>query len=75
MANRDDDLAYGDTPRDRAAPSQGTDRSIVGDTFKFLKNKYQESQHPQPQQNFGYTDQPPSSGGYQGSYDPNSYVS
>jgi phospholipase D1/2 len=67
MSNREDDHAYGDDySKDRGAGSQGADRGIVGDTFKFLKNKYQQSQHSsQSQPNYGYTEQPYSSGGQQ----------
>ena len=67
MSNKQDDLAYGeDYSKDRGSNSQGTDRGIVGDTFKFLKNKYQQSQHSQPaQQSYGYTEQPFTSGGQQ----------
>jgi phospholipase D1/2 len=76
MSNRQDDLAYGeDHSKDRGSGSQGTDRGIVGDTFKFLKNKYQQSQHPQSQQSYGYTEQPGSSGGQQYTPAPGSYVS
>lgn len=65
MSRREDDLAYGDDhTKDRGSNAQGTDRGIVGDTFKFLKNKYQQSQHPQPsQQSYGYTEQQYGSGG------------
>ena len=75
MSNRDDDLAYGDPPRDRGPGQEGADRSLVGDTFSFLKSKYKQSQHPQPEANYGYTEQPPSSGNQQYSYNPTSYVS
>lgn len=67
MSNRQDDPAYGDDySKDRGSGSQGTDRGIVGDTFKFLKNKYQQTQHPQQSQpSYGYTEQPQVSGASQ----------
>lgn len=69
MSSERDDLAYG------ASGSQGTDRGLVGDTFKFLKNKYQQSQHQsQTQPSFGYTEQPSSQGGQQYTPDHAGYV-
>lgn len=67
MSNPQDDLAYGeDYNKDRGSGSQGTERGIVGDTFKFLKTKYQQSQHPQSSQpSYGYTEQPHGSAGQQ----------
>jgi hypothetical protein len=77
MSDGRDDLAYGDDhSKDRGASSQGTDRGIVGDTFKFLKNKYQQSQHPQQSQpSYGYTEQPQGSGAQQYTTGPAGYVS
>lgn len=77
MSRKEDDLAYGDEyGQDRGAGSQGTDRGIVGDTFKFLKNKYQQSQHPQQSQSpYGYTEQPSNPAGQQYTHEPAGYVS
>ncbi len=77
MSRREDDLAYGDDyGKDRGASSQDTDRGIVGDTFKFLKNKYQQTQHPQQSQSpYGYTEQPSNLAGQQHAPGPAGYVS
>lgn len=77
MSRREDDLAYGDDyGKDRGAGSQGNERGIVGDTFKFLKNRYQQSQHPQQSQSpYGYTEQPSNPTGQQYEPAPAGYVS
>jgi hypothetical protein len=77
MANREDALAYGDDyNKERGSSSQGTDRGVVGDTFKFLKNKYQQSQNPgQTQSSYGYTEQPQGPGSQQYQPGQGSYVS
>ena len=76
MSNREDDLAYGDEyGNDRSSNSQGADRGVVGDTFKFLKNKYKQSQQPQQSQpSYGYTEQANSSSGQQYKPDQVGYV-
>ena len=59
MSNKEDALAYGDDySNERGSGPQGTDRGIVGDTFKFLKTKYKQAQQPaQSQSPYGYTEQ------------------
>lgn len=59
MSNKEDALAYGDDySQERGSNPRGTDRGIVGDTFKFLKTKYKQTQQPtQSQSPYGYTEQ------------------
>ena len=53
MSNQPDDLAYGeDDEQSRGAGGPEGDRGIVGDTFRFIKDRYKQSQ--QPQQQYGY---------------------
>ena len=61
MSNQQDDLAYGEEySQSRGADGQG-DRGIVGDTFRFIKERYKQSQ--QPQQAYGYGQQQTGPGG------------
>src|SRR2546429_425344 len=56
MSNQPDDPAYGEEyDQSRGAGDQEGDRGIVGDTFRYLKGKYKQSQ--QPQQAYGYGQQ------------------
>jgi len=57
MSNQQDDLAYGPEEYDqsRGGGDREGDRGIVGDTFRYLKGKYKQSQ--QPQQAYGYGQQ------------------
>jgi hypothetical protein len=53
MSNQQDELAYGEEyEQSRGAGGQDEDRGIVGDTFRYLKGRYKQSQ--QPQQQYGY---------------------
>jgi len=47
--NRNDDLAYGDDYRNRSYEGQDADRGIIGDAFRKMKTKHQQSSHGQPQ--------------------------
>jgi phospholipase D1/2 len=61
MSNQQDNPAYGEEyDQSRGADGQG-DRGIVGDTFRFLKERYKQSQ--QPQQAYGYGQQQTGPGG------------
>jgi len=56
----DDPLAYGEDYGSRGPPSQrGTDRGIVGSTFRKLKSQYDQHQNQnQSKPNYGYTSGP-----------------
>jgi phospholipase D1/2 len=53
MSNQPDEPAYGeDYEQSRGSGGPEGDRGIVGDTFRYLKGRYKQSQ--QPQQQYGY---------------------
>lgn len=70
MSNQEDDLAYGEynTARGSNSAQQG-DRGVIGDTFRYLKGRYQTSQqsHQTYGQNFDpsqpYSSGPPGNSG------------
>ncbi len=51
MSNQEDDLAYGEYDRSRGPNTQDGDRGLVGDTFRYFKGRYKQSQ--QSQQPYG----------------------
>lgn len=58
----EDDMAYGDYYGQQRGESSGQDRSLLGDTFKKFKSKYDQHQQGQrPPQDFGYGNNPSSS--------------
>ena len=56
MSNQPDDLAYSEEyDQSRGVGGQEGERGIVGDTFRYLKERYKQSQ--QSQQPYGYGQQ------------------
>jgi hypothetical protein len=52
MSNQQDEQAYGEEYEQSRGVGEEGDRGIVGDTFRYLKGRYKQSQ--QPQQQYGY---------------------
>jgi hypothetical protein len=64
MSNQQDDPAYGEEyDQSRGVGDQEGDRGIVGDTFRYLKGKYKQSQQPQQAYGSGQQQQQTGPGG------------